>query len=33
MTIERAGKEFVIAAKVQQFLPGVPEEATKKKRK
>jgi hypothetical protein len=33
MTIERAGKEFVIAAQVQQFLPGVPEEATKKKRK
>ena len=33
LTIERAGKEFVIATKVQQFLPGVPEEATKKKRK
>jgi S1-C subfamily serine protease len=33
LTIERAGKEFVISAQVQDFLPGVPGEATKKKRK
>lgn len=31
LTIERGGKEFTIAAKVQDFLPEVPEEEKKKR--
>ena len=33
LTIERAGKEFVVAAQVQHFLPEVPEQDSRKKRK
>lgn len=33
LTIERAGREFVVAAQVQHFLPEVPDEDVKKKRK
>jgi hypothetical protein len=33
LTVERAGKEFVLAAKVQHFLPEVPDQDGKKKRK
>jgi C-terminal processing protease CtpA/Prc len=33
LTIERAGKEFVVPAKVQHFLATLPEEDGKKKKK
>jgi hypothetical protein len=33
LTIERAGKEFIATAKVQHFLPEVPDQDSKKKRK
>ena len=33
LTIERAGKEFLVTAKVQHFLGALPEEPSKNKRK
>jgi C-terminal processing protease CtpA/Prc len=33
LTVKRAGKEFVVPAKVQHFLPALPDEDNKKKKK
>lgn len=33
LTIERGGKEFIVTAEVQHFLPEVPDQDSKKKRK